>query len=205
MFWPLSKIVPWDALWPEGWTWGPVDFALSFLVQANLGLMLFNLLPLFPMDGGRVLRALLSLKMNPNRATLWTTRVGKVGAVGFVVAGLLAGSVWGGILIAIGITNFLACRREALAARYQVGPYGGERRESWQSDPDAWKLSGEAAARSRKRKAPKAPKAAPPDPDLDAEVDRVLDRVREVGMAGLSRRERKVLERAAARKRAPGR
>jgi hypothetical protein len=126
--------------------------------------------------------------------------------VGFCIAGLLAGSVWGGILIAIGITNFLACRREALAARYQVGPYGGmDPREPWQADPDAWKRSGRSTDRPRKAKKPKAAKAAQPDPDLDAEVDRVLDRVREVGMAGLSRKERKVLERAAARKRAPGR
>ncbi len=59
------------------------------LIEANVFLFLFNLLPCFPMDGGRVLRALLSIRTTRLRATEIAVQVGTVVAVAFLVAGLL--------------------------------------------------------------------------------------------------------------------
>ena len=64
---------------------------LPSLALANVVLALFNLVPAFPMDGGRALRALLSLRLGRSRATDLAARIGKALAVGMGVTGFLIG------------------------------------------------------------------------------------------------------------------
>jgi Zn-dependent protease len=73
----------------------PTGLALDFLAMlalANIILLVFNLLPAFPMDGGRVLRAFLSLGMPRLRATEIAATIGLVMAGLFVVAALFTGN-----------------------------------------------------------------------------------------------------------------
>lgn len=58
------------------------------LMWINIGLAVFNLIPAFPMDGGRVLRALLSMRMGHERATDIAARLGKGFAVVLGIIGL---------------------------------------------------------------------------------------------------------------------
>ncbi len=58
-----------------------LGFAL-FLMTVNTALVLFNLIPAFPMDGGRVLRSLMAMVLPYLQATRWAQRIGVVCACG---------------------------------------------------------------------------------------------------------------------------
>jgi hypothetical protein len=73
---------------------------LSYLTVANLLLGLFNLIPAFPMDGGRILRALLAMRMDHTRATRVAAGIGQGLALLFGLWGFMNGS-YTLILIAI--------------------------------------------------------------------------------------------------------
>jgi Zn-dependent protease/CBS domain-containing protein len=84
----------------------------GFLEQvaiANLVIVVFNLIPAFPMDGGRVLRAILTLKVGYTRATRMAATFGQAMAVLFGVVGLLGYP----FLVLIAIFIFLPASGEA--------------------------------------------------------------------------------------------
>jgi Zn-dependent protease/CBS domain-containing protein len=85
---------------PEGFP--SITFLLGYLALMNLALAAFNLLPGFPMDGGRVLRALLTRTRSFSDATQTAAEVGKLFAI---LLGLLG--LFGGNLILIGIAFFI--------------------------------------------------------------------------------------------------
>ncbi len=63
-----------------------VGSVLAFSIGVNLIMGTFNLLPAFPLDGGRVLRALLGARLDFVAATVWAVRLGRVVAILVLVA-----------------------------------------------------------------------------------------------------------------------
>ncbi|WP_146157286.1 site-2 protease family protein [Enhygromyxa salina] len=103
---------------------GLLALVLSGLVWANLMLGLFNLVPAFPMDGGRVLRALASKRVGPVRATQIAAKLGRYLAVGFGVWGLFGGQP---VLVLVAAFVWFAAGRELKRVRNRPAPPAGNR------------------------------------------------------------------------------
>ncbi len=88
-----------------------------YIFVYNIFLALFNLIPAFPMDGGRVLRALLAMRLEYAQATRIAATIGRVLAVAFGIWGLLNG---GFFQIMIAIFIFSAATQEAKFANVRA-------------------------------------------------------------------------------------
>lgn len=106
----VARGLPW-------WTWAP----LQYLAGINLLVALFNLLPGFPLDGGRVLRSILwGITGDVLKATRWASRAGQ--AIGWVmvyiaVTGVLQGRT---DLIWLGLIGWFIASLAGQAYRQQV-------------------------------------------------------------------------------------
>jgi Zn-dependent protease/predicted transcriptional regulator len=81
---------------------------LRSLVWCNLFLVGFNLLPAYPLDGGRVLRALLARRMETLQATRQAVSLGQ----GIAILMMFAGMVWNTWLVVVGVCLFLGAQLE---------------------------------------------------------------------------------------------
>ncbi len=82
---------------------------LTDLAVLNIFLGLFNLIPAFPMDGGRVFRALLAERLKYSDATRYAVYIGKI----FGIAMVLIGFVYNFLLILVGIFVYIGASEEA--------------------------------------------------------------------------------------------
>ncbi len=122
----VIAVVLWLALaaFPPSDRNGTMSLASSLpqqLLGVNLMLLLFNLIPAFPMDGGRVLRAALAMRLGHDRATQIAACIGQMLAVALGLVGAFGISALGvpqnPVLILVAFFVFRAAANEAGAAQ----------------------------------------------------------------------------------------
>ena len=108
---PLKKLLGTDVLFHRPFSTATWPLTLSYLYWINLILAIFNLIPAFPMDGGRVLRSLLAQRIGYQKATKVAVNLGHIFALGFAYFGIVQFNI---ILIAIAIFIYVAASNEEL-------------------------------------------------------------------------------------------
>ena len=117
----VSHFLNWDRFakhqgeWMHGLNvWGGF---FKNILWANVAMVVFNLIPAFPMDGGRVLRALLAMRIGRVRATQIAAGIGKVLAVGLAVWGFSKHQY---LLLFTATFVWIGASQEAASVRYQA-------------------------------------------------------------------------------------
>jgi Zn-dependent protease/CBS domain-containing protein len=123
VFWPATANVLWAGSAPARITLfenpelnNPGGF-LTALFLTNVVILFFNLIPAFPMDGGRVLRAILATRLDYVRATQIAAAVGQIIAVLFAVIGINSHSL---VLPLVALFVFLAAGQESSMAQMRT-------------------------------------------------------------------------------------
>jgi len=101
----------------------PLTIGASFMVQLmwiNLSLGIFNLVPAFPMDGGRILRAVLAFWVDRPRATVVAAYVGR----GIAVVMGIVGLVWNPMLAVIAVFVWMAAGQQATMEELKTRLHG---------------------------------------------------------------------------------
>lgn len=207
--------------WATGRWWGvalPSPFSLDglgsvlhrweliVLYLANwlsLVLLLFNLLPLFPLDGGRILHAILWPRVGYAPAMRIACRAGFVGAILLAIVGFWLVNF---LLVMIAIFGGLTCvqtLRQLEFTERELG-LGRERGDEIIGSPAARRAEEEVERRTADRERVRREEEAARRAREEAEFDRILDKIRTQGLDHLSSAERRTLERETERRRRGG-
>src|SRR4051812_13895520 len=115
---PLVNVVLFPAFLILIWVGGSLGWAsanpdvyklLNTLAVINFGLLMFNILPIYPLDGGQILRSLLWFAVGPARSLMIATIIGFISVAGLIVVALNPNSrlhdLWFGVLFAFILLN----------------------------------------------------------------------------------------------------
>jgi Zn-dependent protease len=104
---PLVNVALLPVLWGlaslgDSWGWNTTSpdayRLLQEVLKIDLGLLIFNILPVYPLDGGQILRALLWFVMGKARSLMAAVVIGVLGVVGFILLAVRTGNAWLGII-----------------------------------------------------------------------------------------------------------
>lgn len=195
--------VPWNPL-----KWGtamiPLDrtgYYLWWIYAINCAILLFNLWPVFPLDGGQMLQSLLWVKMGYYKSMNIACTVGIAGAI---VMGIVGIAFWHGQLLMIFIAA--SCLITCISLRNQIkaaGPWAFEEEEDVDYSASQWNETPVKSKRRRvsKRALRKAQRFEREAEIEQARIDNILAKVSAHGMKSLNWREKRALHKATERQR----
>ena len=193
---PLNPFYPFEGISTGRiMQWGAVYWLIAFW-GINYLLLLFNLLPTFPMDGGRLLQAIIWKYRDYRTATLIATFVGMVGAIIFGLIGLATQQF---LLLGIAFFGYFTCwqqRQMVKAGAFETDSEfgydfskgfnafqeGKQKKPSWFARRRTAKLA-RRAEQDRRRQA-----------EREKHIDEILDKVHREGMQSLTPSEKRILQ-----------
>lgn len=92
VLWVLGRSTGWSAANPNG------HLLLRNIWWIDLGLLVFNILPIYPLDGGQILRSLLWFVLGRARSLMAATIIGFLGAIGLISLAIWQESIWLGFI-----------------------------------------------------------------------------------------------------------
>jgi Zn-dependent protease len=105
----LGRLSGWAHTMPDAYR------LLHAVLIIDMVLLLFNMLPIYPLDGGQILRSLLWFVLGRARSLMVATVLGFIGVAGFIILAVWVHSVWFGILAVFMLMNCWGGLRHALA------------------------------------------------------------------------------------------
>jgi hypothetical protein len=177
------------------WQWWIAGF-----FGLNLCLLLFNLSPVFPLDGGRILQSLLWPTMGYRDSMMLASGIGMVGAIGFGVIGIFTQAY---ILFALAFFGYITCMQQRHQIRMGMFDDGGEFGYDFSQGYTSLERSADQPDRTQsywqRRRARKEEARRQREVErLEAErraVDAILEKISREGMQSLTPRERRILQR----------
>jgi hypothetical protein len=172
---------------------------LYWIYAFSYALLIFNILPVYPLDGGQLLQSILWRPMGYYKSMMLTLNIGLVGSVLMaMIAVATFGSLGGGLLLLlIALSCFLTCFQTRAMMKAE-GPWGFEQHDTpidytaslYESDKP--KRAGLGARRAAKR----AQKRVQEERDEQARIDAILEKVSHHGMQSLTWLEKRTLKKA---------
>ncbi len=180
--------------------WLIVFFSLNWII------LLFNLAPVFPLDGGRILQCILWSRQGFAKATLTATGVGMAGAILIGLVGLISQAT---LMLGIAIFGYITCwqQRQMLKSGMfeSENEFGYDFSQGYTSLDKGDVQGGKKPSRwqqfKQRREEARIAKEQARAEEHRREVDRILEKIRQTGMDSLSARERQLLAKETERQR----
>ncbi len=182
-----------DPKWLFAYTSG-ISYYIWYVYLINYSLILFNLLPMFPMDGAQILQTALWPKFGYYKSMMFTCMVGMVIAVLFGMFGLANRSI---LIVVLCFWGFM----QSLRMRQMLLAHGPEEFNNEVDYSAAFENPGNRRKKMRKSWFKAARKRALREQSEQARIDSILAKVHEHGLHSLTWFEKRALKKATARQR----